>query len=112
MSRHIDFRNQLYMALCCIFLQLLNILFSVESVACQFRICFNPYTPALVVRQMKLQRIVFVFHHLINVEFNIVDRKEITSRVEHQRTVAETRAVINFDSRNSLLLGSAYIASH
>ena len=99
------------MTLFCIFHQFLNILFGIETVTCQFRIGFNPDTPTLVVGQMKLQHIEFIFHHLVNIEFKLIDRKEITSRVEHQRTVTKTRAVVDFNGRDSLLLRSTYITS-
>ena len=67
-------------------------------------------TPPLIVGEVQLQYVVFVFGHLVDEEFYILDRQEMACGVEHESTAWKARLVVNDDGLHLTMQCGTYVA--
>ena len=72
---------------------------SLRSDFLQLRIFLDFNAPALVFRQMPMKTVYFKQRKDINISFDVFNWHKVTTRVQHNTTIAETRSIFHTDSR-------------
>ncbi|MPM55839.1 hypothetical protein SDC9_102636 [bioreactor metagenome] len=66
----------------------------------KFGQAFDLDPPPFVVSEVPMEQVVFIFHHIIQVLFNLVNGKKMTGNIQHQPTPAYPGIIGNFHLRN------------